>query len=59
MAPINLTLTVKRPLWLRAVPVLALFAFRVRYWVVGIEPSDAEVDRVVEWYGRHLKIVAR
>lgn len=59
MAPTNLTITVRRPLWLRAALRLAQFAYHVRYWVAGIAPTDAEIERLINWYGRHLKVEAR
>lgn len=59
MAPTNLTITVRRPLWLRAAFRLAQFAYNVRYWVEAIAPTDAEIERLINWYGRHLKVEAR
>lgn len=59
MAPVNLTITVRGPLWLRAVLRLAQFAYHARYWVADIAPTDAEIDRLINWYGRHLKVEAR
>lgn len=59
MALTNLTITVRRPLWLRAALRLAQFAYHVRYWGADIAPTDAEIDRLIDWYVCHLKVEAR
>lgn len=59
MASIALTMTVRRPLWLRMAWSMAVLAYRVRSWVAGSAPTDAEIERLVDWYGRHLKVEAR
>lgn len=56
MTEITATLTVKRPLWLRAALKLATIAIGIRYLVTGSMTEDAELNRLSRWYVKHLRL---
>ena len=50
-------LRVVTPWWLDAAVFLAKRWFGWKAVITGVEPTDAQLTRLVDWWSRHIKIV--
>lgn len=58
MAQIVVNFKVVKPWWLTIASRVVIATLAARSWLTGWEPSDEDLKPFVDWYGRHLRVVA-